>query len=64
MRRTIVDVIENFLADYLLSNDVQRGDTISITLNDIQKYVYNTFPPGHSKHWIIPYDNEKKIKES
>ena len=39
MRRTIVDVIENFLADYLLQNDVKRGDSIKISLDDIQKYL-------------------------
>lgn len=36
MRRTIVDMIQNFLADYLLRNNVKRGDTIQITAEDVR----------------------------
>lgn len=39
MRRVIVDVIENFLADYLLTHKVQRGDEIKITEAEVQKYL-------------------------
>lgn len=38
MRRVIVDVIENFLADYLLSHTVKRGDEIHISLQEVQSY--------------------------
>ncbi len=37
MRRTITQSIENFLADYLLSHTVGRGDTILIQMQDLQK---------------------------
>ena len=36
MRRTIVDLVENYIADYMLKNDVKRGDTIRIRKGDIQ----------------------------
>lgn len=35
MRRVILDMIETFLADYLLRNDVKRGDTIFISRKDV-----------------------------
>lgn len=35
MRRTIVDTIENYLADYMLKNDVKRGDEIIIHRSDL-----------------------------
>ena len=35
MRRVIMDMIENFLAEYLLQNDVKRGDEIRITRKDV-----------------------------
>ncbi|MDA1208430.1 MAG: AAA family ATPase [bacterium] len=35
MRRAILDIIENFLADYLLEHDVKRGDVIPIEKKDI-----------------------------
>jgi len=35
MRRTIVDLVENYLADYMLKNDVKRGDTIRIRKVDL-----------------------------
>lgn len=37
MRRVILDIIENFLADYLLRNDVKRGDTIFVSRKDVMK---------------------------
>lgn len=36
MRRTITDVIEDYLADYLLRNDVKRGDEITIHRSDLK----------------------------
>jgi ATP-dependent Clp protease ATP-binding subunit ClpC len=36
MRRTITDIIEDYLADYLLRNDAKRGDTIRITKADLK----------------------------
>ena len=35
MRRVILDIIENFLAEYLLRNDVKRGEEIYIGKDDI-----------------------------
>ncbi len=35
MRRTITQSIENYLADYLLSHSVQRGDEIAIRAEDL-----------------------------
>ncbi|MDD5469283.1 MAG: AAA family ATPase [Candidatus Peribacteraceae bacterium] len=36
MRRTIVDTIENYLADYMLRQGVKRGDEILIRRSDLQ----------------------------
>ncbi len=36
MRRTITDMIEDYLADYLLRNDVKRGDEIVIQPSDLK----------------------------
>jgi ATP-dependent Clp protease ATP-binding subunit ClpC len=36
MRRTITDMIEDYLADYLLRHDVKRGDTIIIHRADLK----------------------------
>ena len=36
MRRVILDIIENFLAEYLLRNDVKRGEEIYIGPDDIK----------------------------
>ncbi len=36
MRRTITQTIENYLADYLLSRSVKRGDEIAIRAEDLQ----------------------------
>lgn len=36
MRRTITGIIEDYLADYLLRHEVQRGDTIQIRAADIK----------------------------
>lgn len=35
MRRTITDVIEDYLADYLLRNDMKRGETITIKKDNL-----------------------------
>lgn len=35
LRRTITDIIEDYLADYLLRNDVQRGTTMRIRKEDV-----------------------------
>ncbi|KKW40145.1 MAG: Endopeptidase Clp ATP-binding chain [Candidatus Peregrinibacteria bacterium GW2011_GWA2_54_9] len=35
MRRVILDMIENFLAEYLLRNEVKRGDQILIRRQDV-----------------------------
>ncbi len=37
MRRTITDLIEDYLADYLLRNDVKRGDAIVIPVSAIKR---------------------------
>lgn len=37
MRRVILEMIENFLADYLLRNEVKRGDVIFIARKDVMK---------------------------
>ena len=37
LRRTISDVLEDYLADFLLRNDVQRGQTITIRVEDLKK---------------------------
>ena len=39
MRRVIVDIIENYLADYLLQNKAKRGDTIKISLKEVKDYL-------------------------
>ncbi len=36
MRRTITDMIEDYLADYLLRHDVKRGDEITIKPSDLK----------------------------
>lgn len=36
MRRTITDIIEDYLADYFLRNDAKRGDVIRITKTDLK----------------------------
>ena len=36
MRRVITNLVENFIADYMLKNDVQRGDDILIRTEDLQ----------------------------
>lgn len=36
MRRTITDIIEDYLADYFLKNDVHRGDEILIRREDLR----------------------------
>ncbi len=36
MRRTVTEIIEDHLANYLLKNDVKRGDTIVIKAEDIK----------------------------
>lgn len=36
MRRTIAELVENYLADYMLKNDVKRGDTIRINRGDLK----------------------------
>ncbi len=36
MRRTVTDMIENYLADYMLRQDVKRGDTIVIGMEDLR----------------------------
>jgi ATP-dependent Clp protease ATP-binding subunit ClpC len=36
MRRTITDIIEDYLADYFLRNDAKRGDTIRITKAELK----------------------------
>ncbi len=36
MRRTITDIIEDYLADYFLKNDVHRGDGIVIRKEDLK----------------------------
>lgn len=36
MRRTITDMIEDFLADYMLRNSVKRGDAIHISAEDLK----------------------------
>lgn len=36
MRRTITDMIEDYLADYLLRNDVKRGDEILIPVSAVE----------------------------
>lgn len=48
MRRIIVQVIENYLADYVLQHTVERGDVIAITEQGIQQYLQNkkTMPEG------------------
>ena len=35
MRRTITEIVEDYLADYLLRHDVKRGETIAITKDDL-----------------------------
>ena len=35
MRRTIVDMVENYIADYMLKNEVKRGDEITIHRSDL-----------------------------
>jgi ATP-dependent Clp protease ATP-binding subunit ClpB len=37
MRRVILDIIENFLAEYLLRKEVKRGDEIFISHKDIME---------------------------
>lgn len=39
MRRVIVNLVENFIADHLLHNDVKRGDSIVIRKQDIEKII-------------------------
>jgi ATP-dependent Clp protease ATP-binding subunit ClpA len=36
LRRTVTDLIENYLADYLLRHQAKRGDTIVIRLSDLR----------------------------
>ncbi len=36
MRRTITDIIEDYLADYLLRNDVKRGEKITVRKEDLK----------------------------
>ncbi len=36
MRRTITDLLEDYLADYLLRHDIKRGDTITIHGTDLR----------------------------
>lgn len=36
LRRTITDMVEDYLADYLLKNDVKRGETIVIKKADLK----------------------------
>jgi ATP-dependent Clp protease ATP-binding subunit ClpC len=36
MRRTITDIIEDYLADYLLRHDVRRGDVLTIKKGDLK----------------------------
>jgi ATP-dependent Clp protease ATP-binding subunit ClpA len=36
LRRTITDMIEDYIANYMLSNDVKRGDTIVIRKEDLK----------------------------
>jgi len=35
MRRTVTDTVENYLADYLLKNEVERGGEITITKENL-----------------------------
>ena len=38
LERTITNVLETYLADYMLTHNTVRGDIIAIKLEDIQKY--------------------------
>ncbi len=46
MNRTIKDKLENYLADYLLTHDVARGQAIPITMNEINgQQNYQSYNP-------------------
>ena len=36
MKRAIRDTLETYVADYMLKNEVKRGDTITVTREDLQ----------------------------
>ena len=36
MRRTVTQTVENYLADYMLQHEVKRGETIAITVKELE----------------------------